>query len=225
LDLEEAISKSNNIISKALTFFDRPGLAFSGGTDSLVLLYLVYPYKQDIDVLFVNTWNQFPETLSYIKKIILNFKFNFHVFSAPENKYSEFKKKYGDTGEFYRECCLYHKIKPLYVEGVKQLKLDCLFTGIRGVEHPERAKEFMFSPRENPHKYWRVHPLLFWSRDNIRDFVDQYELEVNPVYERGYTSLGCVPCTKPNPDPSKHERWGRRTRDKEQKWLREKGYS
>jgi len=221
--LEEA-AISNQIIEEAFRRFKRLGVGFSGGSDSLVLLDLVRQYKPDIPVLFVDTYHQFPETYQFIEKIRKEWSLNLHVFRAKENKFVEFKVKYGDTEDFYRECCLYHKINPL-LRGIEALGLDALFVGIRAVEHEERAKEKVFSKRTNP-PHFRVHPLLHWSREDILEYLAFYNLPTNPLYQIGYTSLGCFPCTQPNPDPSKHERFGRaRKRELIMKVLREAGYT
>jgi len=224
MDMLKATAKSNEIIEEALRRYKKIGVAFSGGTDSLVLLHLVLAYKPDIPVIFVNTYHQFPETYEFVREIKEKWNLNLYEFKAERNRYVEFKEKYGDSKDFYIQCCLYHKIQPL-LNGIKELGLDALFVGIRGVEHEERAKEKVFSPRDNP-PHTRVHPLLHWTRQNVLDYVMFYDLPTNPLYRIGYTSLGCFPCTQPNPDPSKHERFGRaRVREAHMRVLREAGYT
>jgi 3'-phosphoadenosine 5'-phosphosulfate sulfotransferase (PAPS reductase)/FAD synthetase len=55
LPLEEKVKKSQAVIREALAKDQTVGLGYSGGTDSLVLLYLTLPIKHDIPVVFVDT--------------------------------------------------------------------------------------------------------------------------------------------------------------------------
>jgi phosphoadenosine phosphosulfate reductase len=109
--------------------------------------------------------------------------------------------------------------------GVEFLKLDALITGIRGVEHEERAKETLFSSRTNPN-HMRVHPILFWKSEDIKEYLNKNNIQPNPLYAEGFTSLGCIECTSINKDPNAHERAGRgEARETIMHRLRELGYS
>ena len=225
LPLYKKIRKSQEIIKESLEKYPIVGLGFSGGTDSLVLLHLALPIIQkNLPIIFVNTQHQFPETYEFIEKTIKKFGLeNFHKVKAEENKFESFKEEFGlKTPEFTEACCEYHKINPLK-KAIKDLKLDALLIAIRGVEHEERAKESIFSPREG---HCRVHPLLFWTQEEILEYVKMFEIETNPIYMQGYSSLGCVPCTEKNIDPNAHERAGRGlSREKIMERLRELGYT
>ena len=53
-----------------------------------------------------------------------------------------------------------------------------------------------------------------------------FDIECNPLYAEGYTSLGCVHCTEKNLDPNAHERAGRGVvREEIMERLRELGYT
>ncbi len=227
LPLNKKVEKSLEIIKEAKTRFKNIGIGFSGGTDSLVLLHLTLKvFPNTIHVLFADTQHDHQETYGFLEKIRKEWKLkNFHTFKASEDKVKEFINKYGlKTPEFTEICCEYHKIEPMR-RGVEQLKLDALITGIRGVEHEERAQEILFSPREKP-KHTRVHPLLFWRPQDALDYVKQNNIQCNPLYAQGYTSLGCMECTSKNTDPNAHERAGRGVaRETIMKKLRDLGYS
>jgi len=224
LNLKQKVEKTKEIIQEAIEKYPRIGVGFSGGTDSLVLLHIVQQIKKDMPVIFVNTYHQFKETYDFIEKIKKEWNLtNFKEVKADENKLEEFKEKFGfKTAEFTSICCGYHKIAPL-MKAIDDLGLDAFIAGIRGVEHEERAKETIFSPRKT---HYRVHPLLFWSQKDILDYVAVHNLECNPLYAQGYTSLGCIHCTEKNPDPNAHERAGRgKVREEIMERLRELGYT
>lgn len=226
LNLDEKIKKSQEIIKKAVERYPKIGLGFSGGTDSLVLLHLTLPLKKDIPVVFVDTQHEFPETYEFIDKIKKKWNLkNFHEVKAAEDKLEKLRERFGfKTAEFTEICCGYHKIAPM-MKAIGDLGLDAFLVGLRGVEHEERAKETVFSPRENPN-HIRVHPLLFWRQQDILGYVKKNKIECNPLYALGYTSLGCTVCTDKNPDPNAHERAGRgEIREKIMERLRNLGYT
>ena len=227
LSLNEKIEKSLEILREAKEKYKNIGIGFSGGSDSLVLLHLALKvFPTNMPVLFSDTQHDHPETYEFLKKVIKEWNLtNFHSFKANSDKVKEFIDKYGlKTPEFTEICCEFHKIEPMR-RGVDSLKLDALITGIRGVEHEERAKESIFSPRTSP-KHMRVHPLLFWKPAEVLEYVKQNKIECNPLYAQGYTSLGCMECTSLNTDPTAHERAGRGiARETIMSRLRALGYS
>lgn len=225
LSLDEKIVKSKKIIKQALEKYSKVGLGFSGGTDSLVLLHLALPIiSKDAPVIFINTRHQFSETYKFIEKIKKGWELkNFIEVKPEQDKRQDFIDKFGlKTPEFITACCNYHKIAPL-MKSIKDSSLGAFITGIRGVEHEERAKETIFSSRET---HIRVHPLLFWRQEDVLDYVKTIGIESNPLYAQGYTSLGCIHCTEKNLDPNAHERAGRGVvREEIMQKLRELGYT
>jgi phosphoadenosine phosphosulfate reductase len=226
LPLEKKIKKSQEIIKEALMKYKKVGIGFSGGSDSEVLLHLTLPLKHDIPILFVDTRYEFQETLQFIQELRESWNFeNFSMVRAEKDLREEFAKKYGDkTPEFTIQFNDYHKIAPL-MNGIKYHGFDAFIAGIRGVEHEERAQETLFSQRHNP-DHIRVHPLLFWQKEDILGYLKRNKLKTNPLYAKGYTSLGSTIDTTPNTDPNAHERAGRGiVREKVMKKLRELGYT
>ena len=115
----------------------------------------------------------------------------------------------------------------LKTKALKQLisaeKFKAIFVGIRRDEHGIRAKERVFSPRNEefewdyknqPTELWdqyksqmendehvRVHPLLHWTELDIWEYVKRENLPINELYfaknGKRYRSLGCMPITNP----------------------------
>lgn len=224
--LEKKIKKSQEIIRQAFKKYKNVGVGFSGGADSEVLLHMILKIKHDIPILFVDTGYEFPETPGFIEK--LRTAWNFETFTtvrAGKDRVGEFTRKYGyGSPKFTVEFNKYHKIEPLN-RGIRILGFDAFIAGIRGTEHEERAKESLFSPRQNP-KHVRVHPMLFWTREDVINYVRKNKLPYHPLYDKGYTSLGSTIDTTPNKNPGMHERAGRGVaRERVMKKLRALGYT
>lgn len=226
LPLDKKVKKSQEIIKEAFKKYKKVGIGFSGGSDSEVILHLTLPFMHNIPIVFVDTRYEFPETLGFIQKLRLEWNFeNFSMVRAEKDRMEEFAKKYGrGTPEFTIQFNNYHKISPL-MNAIKYHEFDAFIAGIRGVEHEERAKETIFSQRHNP-DHIRVHPLLFWEKEDILAYLKKNKLPTNPLYAKGYTSLGSTIDTTPNKDPNAHERAGRGiVRETVMKKLRELGYT
>ena len=209
LPLDKKIERSKEIIKEALERYKNIGMGFSGGTDSLVLLHLILQLKKEIPVVFVDTQHEFPETYEFVNKVIINWDVkDYQKVRAHRVRTDEFKERFGwKTPEFTVAYDGYHKIAPM-MKVINDREFDAFMVGLRGVEHEERAKEVFFSPRQNPN-HMRVHPLLFWRQLDVLEYVKKFNIECNPLYAKGYTSLGCTIFSEKNTDPNAHERAGR----------------
>ena len=104
-----------------------------------------------------------------------------------------------------RLCCHVRKVAPLdrALTGV-----EAWATGLRRDGGPARAG----TPKaEVDDAHWgivKLNPLADWTRDQVWAYVRSHRLPVNPLYEQGYTSIGCAPCTRPT-RPGEDERAGR----------------
>jgi len=224
LPLEKKIKISKQIIRDAIKKYKVVGLGFSGGADSQAMLHMVMQIKHNMPILFVDTRYEFPETYIFIEKLRQDWNFeSFTTVRAGTDIAKALEKKYGKgSPKFTLEFNKHHKIEPLN-RGIETLSFDAFLGGIRGVEHEERAKEQIFSPRKN---HIRVHPILFWTRQDVRNYMDSNKLPHNPVYNKGYTSLGSTLDTSINKDPNMHERAGRGvSRERMMKKLRNLGYN
>ncbi len=191
--LKWKVEKSKMIIEQAFQKFKNLGLVASGGKDSTVMLDLVMEVINERG--FEQPWVlladpiPFEENVEFCKKLIEHYKLKKALF------YEQFSNKYLESveepGKDKKQCCYMLKVRPLQ-DFIKEYKIDGLFVAIRWDEHPERAKEVYLSPRED---HTRIHPMLHWSWLDIWMYIKEKNVPVNPLYFKGYTSLGCKPCT------------------------------
>ena len=87
-------------------------------------------------------------------------------------------------------CCYIHKVQPM------QKALGCLrawITGIRREQTPNRAHAQILELQDET--LLKVNPLLNWTKRDIQDYLKEHKLPAHPLYERGFRSVGCAPCT------------------------------
>ncbi len=90
-------------------------------------------------------------------------------------------------------CCKVRKILPLK-SGLKKLNVTLLLSGLRRDEHPDRAQRPWQEEREDPpHRF--MHPVLEFTEMDIWAYITSRNLPYCELYNQGYRSLGCEPCT------------------------------
>jgi phosphoadenosine phosphosulfate reductase len=104
-----------------------------------------------------------------------------------------------------RLCCHVRKVAPLdrALAGV-----GAWATGLRRDGGPARAGTPRVEPDAAHGGILKLNPLADWTREQVWAYVRAHRLPVNPLYEQGYTSIGCAPCTRPT-GPGEDERAGR----------------
>jgi phosphoadenosine phosphosulfate reductase len=90
-------------------------------------------------------------------------------------------------------CCSERKVAALEValEG-----LDGWVTGLRREQAPTRAAtpKLVFDARRG---LWKASPLADWDDRAVWDYIAANDVPYNPLHDRGYESIGCMPCTLP----------------------------
>lgn len=218
----EKAALSIEIIREAFSRFgDKAGIAFTGGKDSTVLLDLAvkaFGGKIPFKVITVDTSAEFPEIRRFMER--LSGKWGFELLT-----YSNLEALRGGypVAEDKADCCNTLKTAPLK-KSIKELHLKAMLTGIRRDENEARAEEKYFSKRENPH-HFRVHPILHFTENDVWEYIKLNDIPYCPLYEEGYRSIDCAPCTQKTPKEGAEERSGR-SEEKEaaMEKLRKLGY-
>ncbi len=176
-------------------------IAFSGGKNSTVLLYLVMQYDANVTAVFNNTGVEFPETVKFVRWLAEKWGFNL-VVVEPEMTFWEIVEKYGyphharyDDRE--PRCCYYLKTKPAY-DYYREHEIEVVFLGMSAFE--SRARKLNFAHRGSWYMVkegWiKSNPLVFWTDEDVFRFAKEEGIPLNPAYEKyGITRTGCLPCT------------------------------
>jgi phosphoadenosine phosphosulfate reductase len=97
---------------------------------------------------------------------------------------------------FYREtaqrmlCCEIRKVRPLERK-LKELKAWAV--GLRRSQNESRADVLKVDHDASPVK---ISPLADWTSEQVEDYIRRNDVPRHPLYARGYTSIGCEPCTR-----------------------------
>ncbi|MBM7551336.1 phosphoadenylyl-sulfate reductase [Thalassobacillus pellis] len=167
--------------------------ACSFGAEGIVLVDLISKVKKDAEIVFLDTGLHFPETYELIEKVKQKYPALNITMKQPELTVDEQAKEYG-SALWKREpnqCCYIRKIKPLEdaLYGV-----DAWISGLRRDQSASRSNTDFVNKDERFHSV-KVCPLIYWTWDNVWDYIRQNNLDYNELHDQGYPSIGCMPCT------------------------------
>jgi len=218
-NLDRKIEKSVEVILETARRFKKENIAiaWTGGKDSTTVLHLikeVYSGEVPFKVINIDTSVKFNEIYDFRNRI--SEEWNLDLTILKNEKAREVLEKSKDPGE----CCYLLKTKVLS-DGIKEWGIKALFTGVRWDEQPARANDKYFSERED---HTRVNPILHFMERDIWEYIRTKNVPYCGLYDQGYRSLGCAPCTQKGTEGGA-ERSGRAL-DKEaiKENLRELGY-
>jgi sulfate adenylyltransferase subunit 2 len=199
LDALEA--ESIFVMREVVAEFERPVLLFSGGKDSIVMLRLAEkafaPARVPFPVMHVDTGHNFREVLEYRDKRVDELGLNLVVASVPEAIESGLVRELPDGTR--------NRIQtPVLLAAVEKYRFDALFGGARRDEEKARAKERVFSfrdefgqwdPKNQRPELWslyngrhapgesiRVFPLSNWTELDVWHYIARERLDLPSIY-------------------------------------------
>jgi phosphoadenosine phosphosulfate reductase len=190
------------IVAETLSAAEQPCVTASFQAESLVLLHMLRQQQPHIPVLFVDTCHHFPETLEYVREMTRAWELNLITVRAAE-------PSVGLWQAGTDRCCARHKVEPLFAA---LQPYDVWFTGRRRAHSLSRASlaEFESFTLPTGQVLRKVNPLAGWTDAMLRAYTRGHHIPLLPLYDQGYTSIGCEPCTTPPTDPAnpRSGRWG-----------------
>ena len=181
------------LIGETLSTAKAPCVTSSFQAEDVVLVDLVRRVRPDIPVLFLETFHHFPQTLIYRDEIAAKWNLNLINLKAPEPSIGLWQTSTDD-------CCARHKVGPLFgaLEGY-----DTWFTGLRREQSPSRANLQHVEPftLTSGTPLRKVSPLAEWTMKDVWQYAKAHDIPLMPLYELGYSSIGCEPCTSLPLDP------------------------
>jgi phosphoadenosine phosphosulfate reductase len=184
-----------DLIADQLKDAKRPALTSSFQAECVVLTDMVRQVRPDIPVLFLETFHHFAQTLTYRDE--LTAKYGLHLINV---KTAEPKIGLWET-EGTKACCDRHKVGPLF-SALEQY--DLWFTALRRDQSPSRAnlKEVELFRLPSGNSIRKIAPLAGWTARDVWRYAKDHDIPLLSLYELGYTSIGCEPCTSLPPDPN-----------------------
>ncbi len=167
------------------------------GQEDQVLTHHIVINKFPIKVFTLDTGRLFQETYDVLAATQKKFKLPIEVYTPVHQAVANLVTKKGpnsfyDSVDNRKECCAIRKIEPLKraLNGN-----DVWITGLRQGQSQNRA-DLAFFEFDAAFDIIKFNPLLHWSTDDLKTYLNQYKVPQNSLHKKGFVSIGCAPCTK-----------------------------
>jgi thioredoxin-dependent adenylylsulfate APS reductase len=190
--------------------YERVALVASFQAESCVLIDMACSLGLQPDVLTLDTGRLPEETHELMAVLRKRYPIRLHVIQPDADEVEAMVAEHG-TNLFLRSvelrlrCCDVRKSRPLERA---LLGYDAWITGVRRQQSPTRANTQIVSQDPVHGGIAKVAPLADWTHDQVWDYMREHGVPEHALYSRGYTSIGCAPCTRPT-EPGEDERAGR----------------
>jgi phosphoadenosine phosphosulfate reductase len=190
-DFEEKLSTAKETLDWAISRFERIALACSFGKDSVTVLSLAREIDPEIKVFMIRTGYGFKETEEFKNWLGEEWNLNLEEIHPTTSK-NELEKEHGK--DLYSRdpklCCEILKVEPTRRYLRSQ---DAWITGLRSDETEfrvdlARVEEYEGMPT-------KINPIADWTNQEVWGFIRSTGIPYNPLYDKGFASLGCKPCT------------------------------
>lgn len=196
-------SEAIYIFREVVAQFEKPVLLFSGGKDSITLVRLAqkafWPAKIPFPLMHIDTGHNFPETIAFRDKLVKELGVELIVRnvqdSIDEGKVVEETGKYASRNMLQTTTLL---------DAIEEFKFDACIGGARRDEEKARAKERIFSVRDD-FGQWdeknqrpelfdllngkiehgqnvRVFPISNWTELDVWSYIEQERIEIPSIY-------------------------------------------
>ncbi|MCD6364528.1 MAG: phosphoadenylyl-sulfate reductase [Planctomycetes bacterium] len=187
LNFAEKVQRSLDLIRRAYEEFgDSLVVANSLGKDSCAVWHLAKRVSPDIRGFIVTTRFKPAETKQFMAEEVTRHP-ELKVFSNDE----EIPDKLYLTDP--DKCCEILKVKPTR-QAIKEMGVRCWITGLRCTEGRTRTDFKEVEQRDKG--LIKLNPILIWYEREVWEYLALNSVPVNPLYGKGYRSLGCAPCTR-----------------------------
>jgi len=202
-DVKALEAEAIHIIREVAAEFERPVLLFSGGKDSILMLHLAVkafaPAKVPFPIMHVDTGHNFPEVMEYRDRRVAETGVRLVVASV---------QKAIDAGKVMEETgsrASRNRLQTVaLLDGIEEHRFDALFGGARRDEEKARAKERVYSFRDDfgqwdpkgqrpelwnlyngKHRageHFRIFPISNWTELDVWHYIRDEEIDLPHIY-------------------------------------------
>ena len=178
--------------------FAPAALASSLSAEDMVLTDAIARAGLPIEVFVLDTGRLHAETVSLISEIEERYGIAVCVHQPRAAAVQEYIRLHGRDGfygsvELRQRCCEIRKVEPLRraLAGKR-----AWLTGQRREQAPSRSA-LSFREYDAVHGLEKFNPLADWTESEVWSYVEANRVPYNRLYDQGYRSIGCAPCTRP----------------------------
>ena len=181
------------------TFGSKIALSTSFQADSVALIDMAYEIEPNVRVFSVDTGRLPAETHELAERLRERYPLmNLEIISPNADEVGAMVTKHGPN-LFQKQvdlrllCCNVRKVRPL----TKHLHgLDAWVTGLRRDQWASRTNIRKVEIDHDHGAIIKLNPLAEWTEEEVWDYIRERDVPYHSLYDRGFTSIGCAPCTR-----------------------------
>jgi thioredoxin-dependent adenylylsulfate APS reductase len=193
-------------------FAPRLAISTSFQVDSVVLIDMAYALDPSVPVFSVDTGRLPAETLELAERLRERYPgLDLRLVEPASGEVAAMTARHG--ADLFRTsvdllllCCNVRKVRPLtrHLHG-----LDAWVTGLRRDQWASRTNIRKVEIDHDHGAIVKLNPLAEWTEEEVWEYVRERDVPYHALYDRGYRSIGCAPCTRAVADgePSRAGRW------------------
>jgi len=191
-------------------FHPRMAISEGGGAEGMAILDMAVGIRPDARVFTIDTGRLPQETYDLMERVRQRYGIEIEVLFPERTAIERLTKRHGPNLMYQAVdlrllCCQIRKVQPL----VRFLgDLDAWVTGLRREQWASRAEVRKIELDHDHGGIVKVNPIADWTKDEVWDYIRANDVPYHALFDQGYTSIGCAPCTRPV-EPGEQDRSGR----------------
>ncbi|HET8605211.1 MAG TPA: phosphoadenylyl-sulfate reductase [Marmoricola sp.] len=211
MDYREALQETVGLLRTIASDYRPAVLANAFGPESMVMTDLIAEHGLDIEIVSIDTGRLPEETHALAHSVHQRYGPIITMVSPDAAEVSAWTAQHGQNGfydavELRHACCGVRKVAPLRrILAGKRAWL----TGLRR-EQSRTRQDLSASEWDEGYGLQKFNPMLEWTGEQVWAYIHDHAVPYNKLYDRGYTSIGCAPCTRaitPGEDPRAGRWW------------------
>lgn len=191
-------AEAEAILAWAYRRFERVAVVASFQAEAMVLIELACRVRQQVEVITLDTGRLPQETHDLMDMVRRRFGVRLQVVSPEAAEVGAMTSEHGVnlfyvSPELRQLCCEVRKARPL---AGALAAYDAWVTGLRRGQSATRRETPVVAVDRAHGGIAKVAPLAAWSREQVWQHLEANDLPHHALYDRGYTSIGCGPCTR-----------------------------
>lgn len=196
--LENLVTTLQQCLKNITSHFQQVRLASSLAAEDMILTDIIVKQHLPIEIFTLNTGQLNPETQAIQQTAQQHWDIHIATYCPDPDAVNVYLEQHGQSAIYQnitlrRECCRIRKIEPL-VRALYQA--DAWITGQRRSQSATR-QQLHIEEYDHQHQLAKFNPLADWQENEVWLYIRKHQLPINTLYQQGYASIGCAPCTRP----------------------------
>jgi len=191
-------SEARDLLARIARDHHPATLASSLSVEDMLLTDLIGRERLPIEIFVLDTGRLHGDTLDLVGRIEQRYGLAVRIYQPLPQAVSTYVVRFGrdafyESVELRKQCCGIRKVEPLKraLAGKR-----AWITGLRRDQSALRS-EIPLEAWDEEHQLKKFNPLADWSEAEVWAQIRRHEVPYNPLYDQGYRSIGCAPCTRP----------------------------